>query len=288
MTSPLARCDRIGLKRLQTNAGTPMTLPAHLSQRLESAAIEAGKAILDVYSAGPHVSLKADCTPVTEADERAEAVILAKLEDAFPEIPVVAEESVSAGRVPDISGCCFFLVDPLDGTREFIARRDEFTVNIALIENGVPVAGIVYAPALKIGYWGANDRAEKFDVTDDFSIVNRRPIGCRARGSSLTAVVSRSHGDPQTDAFLKDAGISDHTSIGSSLKFCLLAEGLADVYPRFGRTMEWDTAAGDAVLRAAGGSVTRSDGSPFLYGKTNQADDADFANPAFVGRGFSA
>ncbi|MBB3979474.1 3'(2'), 5'-bisphosphate nucleotidase [Rhizobium azooxidifex] len=265
-----------------------MTLPANLAAILSKAAIDAGREILAIYRAGPTVSMKSDCTPVTEADQRAEAIILAQLSEAFPDVPVVAEEAVSAGNIPEVGGRRFFLVDPLDGTREFINRRDEFTVNIALIEAGVPVAGIVYAPALKVAYWGAEGLAEKFEVADDFTIVNRRPIGCRSRGTSLTAVVSRTHGDPETDAFLLKTGICDHTTVGSSLKFCLLAEGLADVYPRFGRTMEWDTAAGDAVLRAAGGRVTRPDGSPFLYGKTNQQTDSDFANPAFIGWGRAA
>lgn len=260
-----------------------MVRPENLAETLARAALDAGREILAVYRDGPTVTVKSDCTPVTEADERAEAVILARLAEAFPDIPVVAEEAVAAGKVPDVLGRRFFLVDPLDGTREFISRRDEFTVNIALIEAGVPVAGIVYAPALKLAYWGADGFAEKFDVSDDFTVVNRRPICCRAKGERLTAVISRSHGDPETDAFLDRIGIIDHTTVGSSLKFCLLAEGLADVYPRFGRTMEWDTAAGDAVLRAAGGRVTRADGSPFLYGKTNQQTDADFANPAFIG-----
>ncbi|MBD9373363.1 3'(2'),5'-bisphosphate nucleotidase CysQ [Rhizobium sp. ARZ01] len=264
-----------------------MTLPTHLLDTLEKAAIDAGKAILAVYDAGPTVAYKDDQSPVTEADERAEAIILAQLAAAFPDIPVVAEESVAAGRVPNIAGGRFFLVDPLDGTREFIDRRDEFTVNIALIDDGTPVAGVVYAPALRIAFSGAVGHAEKIEFGPDFSILGRRAIGCRTRGDKLTAVVSRSHSDPQTDVFLERNGISDHRSVGSSLKFCLLAEGLADVYPRFGRTMEWDTAAGDAILRAAGGRLSQPDGSPFIYGKTSQTEDAEFANPAFIGWGRS-
>jgi 3'(2'), 5'-bisphosphate nucleotidase len=262
-----------------------MTLPTNLLDILENAAIEAGKAIMEVYEAGPTVSLKKDRSPVTEADECAEAIILARLAAACPDVPVVAEESVAAGRVPDIGGGRFFLVDPLDGTREFIDRRNEFTVNIALVEAGVPIAGVVYAPALKVAYSGAQGRAEKLYLGADFAILDRRVIGCRAKAATVTAVVSRSHGDPQTNAFLDDNGITDRTTVGSSLKFCLLAEGLADVYPRFGRTMEWDTAAGDAVLRAAGGRVTRPDGAPFLYGKTSPPEDSDFANQAFVAWG---
>jgi len=252
---------------------------------LETLALAAGKAILAVYSAGPNVSYKNDSSPVTEADERAEAIILEGLGKAFPDIPVVAEEATAAGNVPDVSGKRFFLVDPLDGTKEFINRRDDFTVNIALIENGVPVAGIVYAPARKVAYTGLNGAAQKLVIADDLTVVTREKIGCRTRGETLTAVASRSHNSPETEAFLTEQGISQTTSVGSSLKFCLVAEGSADVYPRFGRTMEWDTAAGDAVLRAAGGATLNPDGSDFLYGKTAQATDSDFANGYFIAWG---
>jgi 3'(2'), 5'-bisphosphate nucleotidase len=253
-----------------------------LGQVLESAALAAGSAIMAIYRAGADVQYKADASPVTAADEEAERLILAALAFHFPDIPVVAEEAVAAGRVPDISGGVFFLVDPLDGTKEFIAGRDEFTVNIALIRNGAPVAGIVYAPALSTGFTAVGDRAERFEVTGDITIVKRQTIGCRRCGTALTAVASRSHATPETARFLDDHGIDACMAIGSSLKFCLVAQGLADVYPRFGRTMEWDTAAGDAVLRAAGGDTRTLDGAPLLYGKTTQANDADFANPNFI------
>ncbi len=249
---------------------------------LERIAFDAGAAILDVYRAGPNVAYKEDHSPVTEADERAESIILRGLAAAFPGIPVVAEEAAAAGRVPDVGGGRFFLVDPLDGTKEFIGRRDDFTVNIALIEQGVPVAGIVHAPALRCAYVAVDGRAEKLVLGADLTIETRESIHARARGASLTAVVSRSHGSPETEAFLADHGVTDHASAGSSLKFCLLAEGRADVYPRFGRTMEWDTAAGHAVLDAAGGTVVRVDGARLGYGKTNQRGDSDFANPHFI------
>lgn len=253
---------------------------------LEKLALDAGKAILDVYHAGPNVTYKDDCSPVTEADERAEAIILAGLRQAFPEIPVVAEEEAAAGRIPDIAGKCFFLVDPLDGTKEFINRRDDFTVNIALVEDGRPVAGIVYAPARKVAYAGSANGAVKMEIGDNQEVVRREKIGCRARSETLTAVASRSHNSPETEAFLAAKGITSTTSVGSSLKFCLVAEGSADVYPRFGRTMEWDTAAGDAVLRAAGGVTLDTEGKPFRYGKTKQATDSDFANGHFIAWGF--
>jgi 3'(2'), 5'-bisphosphate nucleotidase len=252
---------------------------------LEKLALAAGKEILAVYNAGPNVTLKSDSSPVTEADERAEAIILAGLAEAFPDIPVIAEESVAAGRIPDVEGKSFFLVDPLDGTKEFINKRDDFTVNIALIKEGVPVAGIVYAPAKGTAWTGGDGKIEKLQVDADFAVTSRKEIGCRTPVGDLTAVASRSHNSPETEAFLKEKGISSTKSVGSSLKFCLVAEGEADVYPRFGRTMEWDTAAGDAVLRAAGGMTVDLDGKPFRYGKTKQADDSDFANGHFIAWG---
>lgn len=255
---------------------------AELKQVMETAALAAGRAIMAIHNAGADVHYKPDRSPVTEADEEAERLILAALEEHFPAIPVVAEESVAAGHVPDISGGLFFLVDPLDGTKEFVAGRNEFTVNIALIHKGVPVAGIVYAPALSTGFTATDNRAERFTVMDGSAIAERQAIGCRGRGKAITAVASRSHDTPETARFLDDHGIDACTAIGSSLKFCLVAEGLADVYPRFSRTMEWDTAAGDAVLRAAGGETRTLDGEALAYGKRNQAHDADFANPNFV------
>lgn len=253
-----------------------------LCELFEHIALDAGAAILDVYEAGPSVCYKHDQSPVTEADERAEAIILERLAAAFPGIPVVAEEAVTAGRVPDINGGRFFLVDPLDGTKEFINRRNDFTVNIALIEGNVPIAGIVYAPAQRCAYVADGGRAQKLVLGQAFAVEERQMIRVRTRGERLTAVASRSHGSSETEAFLVGHGVTDCTSVGSSLKFCLLAEGKADVYPRFGRTMEWDTAAGDAVLRAAGGSVVRLDGARLLYGKTRQDGDSDFANPHFI------
>ncbi|WP_319518097.1 3'(2'),5'-bisphosphate nucleotidase CysQ [uncultured Martelella sp.] len=257
---------------------------ADMNQVFLDAALEAGDAIMTIYENGIEVSYKDDASPVTVADEKAEEIILGHLNKAFPDIPVVAEESVAAGRVPDISGTSFFLVDPLDGTKEFINKREDFTVNIALIEDGAPVAGIVYAPAKGVAYRTTQGGAEKLDVSDG-KVAGSVPIACRTKGKELVAVASRSHNSPETEAFMQKIGVTDFTSVGSSLKFCIVAEGLADVYPRFGRTMEWDTAAGDAVLRAAGGMTYRTDNAIFVYGKINQDSDSDFANPFFVGWG---
>lgn len=253
-----------------------------LCEVLERIAIDAGEAILGVYEAGPNVCYKDDQSPVTEADERAEAIILERLSRLFPRVPVIAEEAVACGNAPDIRGGSFFLVDPLDGTKEFINRRNDFTVNIALIERDVPIAGIVYAPAQRCAYVADGGGAEKLILDQAFKIEQRQAIRARMRGAALTAVASRSHNSPETEAFLVGHGVTDYTAVGSSLKFCLLAEGKADVYPRFGRTMEWDTAAGDAVLKAAGGSVVRLDGSRLLYGKAKQDGDSDFSNPHFI------
>lgn len=255
--------------------------PDAVCRCFEDAAIEAGIAIMAVFASDAGYREKADRSPVTEADERAEDIVCRHLSEAFPEIPIVAEEAVSAGRVPPLLGKRFFLVDPLDGTKEFVARRTDFTVNIALIEDGLPTHGVVFAPArgeLFLGQpgiaWSCSRRAGK--------VLAPKRIHVREPAAVPVAVASRSHRTPETDAFVSEHGIGECISIGSSLKFCLIAEGKADIYPRFGRTMEWDTAAGDAVLRAAGGFTRGVDGGAFVYGKRAQPDDEDFANPPFV------
>ncbi|MBU1175684.1 MAG: 3'(2'),5'-bisphosphate nucleotidase CysQ [Alphaproteobacteria bacterium] len=256
---------------------------------LADIACAAGEKILEIYGTDFAVATKADLSPVTLADTAAEAIITSKLNKAFPGIPVVAEEAVSAGNVPETTAR-FFLVDPLDGSKEFIARNGEFTVNIALIDKGVPVAGVVYAPAIGRIWWGIDGTgSSSASVVDGNSTVARivepTPIAVRPAGIGLCAVGSRSHGSGEGDPRLSPFAINEFRSAGSSLKFCLLAEGGADIYPRFGRTMEWDTAAGDAILRAAGGRVTCVDGTPLRYGKRNQSGDSDFANPFFFAFG---
>lgn len=238
---------------------------------------EAGAAIMPIYQSEFAVETKADASPVTAADRAAEAVILAGLRRLTPDLPVVAEEEVAAGRVPDIAGGVFWLVDPLDGTRQFIKRQGEFTVNIALIENGRPTLGVVYAPEFGRLFAGAGPGSATIEETGQ----PPRPIRARkVPPAGIVVVASRSHGDPALlDAFLKDYTVAENKKAGSSLKFCLVAAGEADLYPRFGRTMEWDTAAGHAVLLAAGGSVRTMDGADLLYGKPG------LDNPHFIARG---
>ena len=249
-----------------------------LREALLPVARAAGEAILAIYATDFAVHGKADASPVTAADERAEAVILAHLARLTPDIPVVAEEAAAAGRIPHVKER-FWLVDPLDGTREFISRNGEFTVNIALIENGWPVLGVVLAPALDRLFAGSEDAGAFAEEKGA-----RRSIACRKiPAGGLTVVASRSHGDAAAlEKFLDGRKVARQTSAGSSLKLCLVAAGEADVYPRLGRTMEWDIAAGDAVLRAAGGRVTTLEGAPLTYGKPG------FANPHFVAWGDSA
>jgi len=237
---------------------------------------DAGRVIMDIYATDFDVTKKGDESPVTQADQRAEDVILAGLKALAPDIPVVAEEAVAAGHVPDV-GDRFFLVDPLDGTKEFIGRNGEFTVNIALIEHGKPVLGLVYAPAIERLFTGVAGLGAWLTEAQ-----GQRDVRCRAvPAEGLTVVASRSHGDETAlDAFLNGRKVASRTNAGSSLKLCLVAAGEADLYPRLGRTMEWDIAAGDAVLRAAGGRVTVvADGQDLRYGKPG------FDNPHFAAAG---
>jgi 3'(2'), 5'-bisphosphate nucleotidase len=248
----------------------------------ERLALEAGRSVMAIYATDFAANSKADASPVTAADHAAEAIILAGLRAALPGVPCVAEEEVAAGRVPDIGNGPFVLVDPLDGTREFVNRIGDFTVNIALVRERVPVVGVVCAPVYGMLYSGRPGAAFATSAPHCVAAGQPRPIGVRVPRRPLTVVASRSHLTPETAAYIDRFPGAGTVSVGSSLKFCLLASGEADLYPRFGRTMEWDTAAGDAVLRAAGGRMRRADGGPFLYGKRNQADDVDFANPWFV------
>jgi 3'(2'), 5'-bisphosphate nucleotidase len=260
-------------------------LPSDFASALAGIAHEAGRLILQYFERGTCVRHKSDDSPVTAADEQAELLILDRLAVLAPEVPVIAEEQMarSAASAP---GLRFFLVDPLDGTEEFVNNRDEFTVNIALIENGVAVCGALIVPAKHRAFIGEKDGGayelfagpeRPLDFHRASSIRVRKPP---AEGS--TVVVSRTHCVAEAQ-LCAGPGIATVVPVASSLKFALLAAGEADFYPRHGPTMEWDTAAGQALLEAAGGSMTTIDGGLFRYGKT----DADFRNPGFIARGAS-
>lgn len=245
---------------------------ARLVDELAEAAREAGEAILTIVRRGFEVEAKHDTSPVTEADRAAELIILAALAKAAPGVPVIAEEEVAAGRIPAHDDI-YFLVDPLDGTKEFVRGGDDYTVNIGLIENGTPRLGVVFAPATGRLHGGCVGEGAWLDEGQ-----GRVAIRTRERGEQLTAVASKSHLNQATIDYLQAAagGSCGYVSVGSSLKFCILAEGRADIYPRAAPTSEWDTAAGHAVLLAAGGLVDGPDGSALRYGKRA------FLNRAFV------
>ena len=252
----------------------PTDFSDHSIKLLLKLAKEAGDKILEFYQTDLQVREKIDKSPVTEADKKAESIILEGLAQFTPNIPVIGEESYSAGKSSSRSKNKFWLVDALDGTKEFINKRDEFTVNIALIENGIAVLGIVHAPALRKTFWG-----RKFDAFCEDENNKIKKISARsAPKHGITVVSSRSHRDEEKN-YLSKYKIKNTMYLGSSLKLCLIAAGEADLYPRFGPTSEWDIAAGHAVLTAAGGSLTQIDGSPFLYGKDN------ILNPFFIAQG---
>lgn len=241
-------------------------------------AIEAGEKIMEIYEADDfEVKSKSDDSPVTEADEAADALISAGLRAAFPDVMLVTEEQAASHAA---RGDTFLIVDPLDGTKEFVHRRGDFTVNIALVENGIPTRGVVYAPA-KRRLFMTQPEGESVEETGNLSpetVGELKPV-CVGKpdNSALMVVASKSHRDQATDDYIGKYNVKDMTSAGSSLKFCLVATGEADLYPRVGRTMEWDTAAGHAVLAGAGGKVVRfDDHTPLKYGKEG------FANPFFI------
>ena len=250
----------------------------HLSAVMRRLALEAGDVIMDIYnSADFDVKVKSDDSPVTAADEAADALISAGLRAAFPGVTLVTEEQAASHAERADS---FLIVDPLDGTKEFIKRRGDFTVNIAFVENGVPVRGVVYAPA-KARLFYTNAAGQSVEETGEFAkdVVGEMESLAVSHpdNNALMVVASKSHRDQATDDYINSYLVRDMKSAGSSLKFCLVAAGEADLYPRLGRTMEWDTAAGDAVLRGAGGHVVRfDDHTPLLYGKPG------YANPFFI------
>ena len=255
----------------------------NLLDLLVPVAIEAGRAILDARAGKIAVERKSDDSPVTIADRAAEEIILRHLARLAPDTPVVAEEACAAGHLPEV-GNAFFLVDPLDGTKEFVKGGADFTVNIGLIRDGVPVLGIVYAPATGDLYAGSEGGAFRAKVAKDVP-GPRTKIAVRTAGEAVDVVASKSHRTPETDTYIARYEVGRLVSAGSSLKFCTVAAGEADLYPRMGTTMQWDTAAGDAVLRAAGGRVTTLDGEPLPYGPAGAGGVEVWRNPWFVAFG---
>ena len=249
-----------------------------LTEVMRKLAIEAGAKIMEIYESDDFdVQLKSDDSPVTVADQAADALISAGLRAAFPDVALVTEEQSDSH---DQNVDTFLIVDPLDGTKEFINRRGDFTVNIAYVEDGVPTRGVVYAPARQRMFFTQADGS----AVEEVGAIALEQMGdtrairvSEADNSALLVVASKSHRDQATDDYINKYAVKDSKSAGSSLKFCLVATGEADIYPRVGRTMEWDTAAGHAVLAGAGGSVVRfDDHSPLTYGKQG------FANPFFI------
>lgn len=251
---------------------------ARLVPVIRRLALEAGDRIMQVYDRPDFdVRAKGDSSPVTEADEAADALISAGLRAEFPDVVLITEEQTDSHA---LSAGTFLIVDPLDGTKEFIQRRGDFTVNIAYVQDGVPLRGVVYAPAQgRLFYTQADGQAvEEIGALDKATPGPVKPIHVSTPdNSALLVVASKSHRDQATDDYIGKYAVKDSRSAGSSLKFCLVATGEADLYPRLGRTMEWDTAAGDAVLRGAGGHVVRfDDHTPLAYGK------AGWDNPFFI------
>lgn len=248
-----------------------------LAEQIGEVARRAGRIIMDVYETDFDVEQKSDSSPVTRADREAEDMIFRMIREGITgEFPLVGEEAASAGNAPYVGDRPFWLIDPLDGTKEFISRNGEFTVNIALIENGIPVLGVVHLPVTDDTYI-----AVRAGVFAQYGGTGKAvQISCRTPpAGGLTAIASRSHNTEEVETYLSGLPIKERITAGSSLKFCRVAEGKADIYPRFGPTMEWDTAAGHAVLLYAGGDVLTEDGKPLRYGKP------EFRNPFFIAKG---
>jgi 3'(2'), 5'-bisphosphate nucleotidase len=248
-------------------------------------ASRAGAVILQIAAENRSSRRKKDDSPVTDADEAAESLVIGELQRLVPGVPIVAEEA-AARRMPPRPRGEYFLVDPIDGTREFIAGRDEYTVNVALVANHTPLLGVIYAPRRNALYIGANAHAFRGMVVPgmDFARDGAVPIRVRPRGAGMVALVSRSHADPAAEGFLSNLGIGEKIPSGSSLKFARLAEGAADIYARLVRVQEWDIAAGHALVVAAGGRVTAPDGTEIRYGM----QETGFSVDGFVAWGAPA
>lgn len=253
--------------------------PAFMSALCQMA-LDAGAVIMRHYENGVAEEKKADKSPVTQADRDAEILLEAELAKLAPGIQVIGEEACSE-QTPNSLDDVFFLLDPLDGTRDFVAKRDNFTVNIGLIYKDFPVAGVIYAPVHEKLYFSGTDCAYKLAISPNGRLDLAEATRLKTAPldpNGLNVIASRSHRDEKTDALISKLQVKEIIGTASSYKFCLLAEGSADFYPRFGRTMEWDTAAGQAIVEAAGGAVTFEDGQRFSYGKLERGLD----NPSFI------
>ena len=253
--------------------------PAFMSALCQMA-LDAGAVIMTHYRNGVAEEKKADKSPVTQADRDAEILLEAELAKLVPGIQVIGEEACSE-QAPDRLDDVFFLLDPLDGTRDFVAKRDNFTVNIGLIHRAFPIAGVIYAPVHEKLYFSGPDCAFRINIAPDGALDMSQAVRLETAPldpGGLNVIASRSHRDEKTDALIEKLNVKEIIGTASSYKFCLLADGTADFYPRFGRTMEWDTAAGQAIVEAAGGVVTFEDGHRFAYGKLERGLD----NPSFI------
>jgi 3'(2'), 5'-bisphosphate nucleotidase len=266
-------------------------MPFHSHQTLADgllpAVLEAGRIILEIRERGLIVDTKADRSPVTDADRLAEAILVAAIEEIHPNVPIVAEEQASAGGAPHASAT-LFLVDPLDGTRDYCAGRNDFTVNVGLIYEGVPAFGLIYAPGRGEFFvttgprQGVGASVETSSRATSLAELDTYPLAARrSTPGQVVALVSRSESGRDHAERVADLGATSTIGLSSAIKFCLLARGEADLYPRFGTTCEWDTAAGQAILEAAGGSMTNLDGTPMIYGKAA----AGYRNGSFIARG---
>lgn len=253
-----------------------LNITINLMEQVGDLAKSAGKEIMKIYKTDFAVETKADSSPVTEADKIAEDLITSGIREGITaSYPVIGEEAFAAGTAPEIGSSPFWLVDALDGTKSFVSKNDQFTVNIALIDGGRPVLGVIHAPALGDTYWGG-----PIGAFAEYSGEEAKSISCRKPDDAgLVVVASLNHRSPELEEYIAELKVKSSTSAGSSLKFCLVADGSADIYPRLGRTMEWDIAAGHAIVNAAGGSVLKLDGSPMTYAK------AGLENPDFIVRG---
>jgi 3'(2'), 5'-bisphosphate nucleotidase len=260
---------------------TPIDMTTKASETLLAIAREAGEEILKIYNdahLSKQVESKSDNSPLTLADKASNAVIIESLRKAFPKIPILSEEERHVAYAVRSQWSKFWLVDPLDGTKEFIRRNGEFTVNIALIEHGFPTMGLIYAPVTKIAYFGKASAKVAYKLNDK---EERNPLQVNSSESRRIAVGSRSHASEEESELLKSYDVVDTISVGSSLKFCMVAEGGADIYYRHGPTMEWDTGAGQAIVEAAGGAVLdMTTGQRFRYNKES------LLNGSFLVKGF--